>query len=53
MAFFAGWNDIAIPGPSSGFWVYIVGPLIGGPIGAAVHEFILGPLLKRQAEERD
>ena len=51
VAYLAGWDAIAIPGPWSGFWVYIVGPLIGGPIGAAVHEFILGPLMKRQAEE--
>ena len=53
VAYMAGWGDIAIPGPSSGFWVYIVGPLIGGPTGAAVHEFILGPLMKKQAEEAE
>ena len=38
VAFFAGWDSIAIPGPSSGFWAYIVGPLIGGPAGAGVYE---------------
>ncbi len=43
VAFFAGWGSIAIPGPSGGFWAYIVGPLIGAPIGAAVHEFLLKP----------
>lgn len=43
VAYFAGWDSIAIPGPSSGFWVYIVGPLIGGPLGAAAHELILRP----------
>ncbi len=43
VAFFAGWGSQAIPGPMSGFWVYIVGPLIGGPIGAAIHELILRP----------
>jgi glycerol uptake facilitator protein len=32
-AFLLGWGPIAIPGPEGGFWVYIVGPLIGGPIG--------------------
>ena len=41
VAFFAGWDSIAVPGPRSGFWVYIVGPLIGGPAGAAAHELIL------------
>ena len=45
VAFFAGWGSIAIPGPSGGFWAYIVGPLVGAPIGAAVHEFLLKPAL--------
>ena len=44
VAWAAGWGPIAIPGPSSGFWVYIVGPLVGGPVGAAVHELLLRPL---------
>ena len=43
VGFFAGWGSIAIPGPSGGFWAYIVGPLVGAPIGAAVHEFLLKP----------
>ncbi|MEX2430627.1 MAG: aquaporin [Dehalococcoidia bacterium] len=46
VAYFAGWGSIAIPGPSSGFWVYIVGPLIGGPIGAAIYELVLRPGLR-------
>jgi glycerol uptake facilitator-like aquaporin len=28
-----GWGAVAIPGPGNGFWVYIVGPLVGGPLG--------------------
>jgi glycerol uptake facilitator protein len=44
VAFFAGWDDIAIPGPRGGFWVYIIGPLIGGPVGAALYEFLLRPV---------
>ena len=51
VAYFAGWGGIAIPGPSSGFWIYIAGPLIGGPIGASIHEFLLRPLMKQQASE--
>ncbi|MDA1257968.1 MAG: aquaporin [Chloroflexi bacterium] len=43
VAFFAGWDEIAIPGPRNGFWVYIVGPLLGGPIGAAIYDFVLRP----------
>jgi glycerol uptake facilitator protein len=33
VAFVLGWGPVAIPGPRGGFWVYIVGPLIGGPLG--------------------
>ncbi|KAL5464081.1 hypothetical protein EMCRGX_G033041 [Ephydatia muelleri] len=36
LAAMLGWGSIAIPGPRKGFWVYIIGPLIGGPIGAAL-----------------
>lgn len=43
VAFFAGWGAVAIPGPSNGFWVYIVGPLVGGPLGAAIYEYLLRP----------
>ena len=46
VAFLAGWGEIAIPGPSNGFWAYIVGPLIGGPIGAAVHQYLVRPGLE-------
>ena len=49
VAFFAGWDSTAIPGPSSGFWVYIADPLVGGPLGAAVHEFLLRPGIRRVA----
>ncbi len=51
VAFAAGWGDIAIPGPRSGFWVYIVGPLIGAPIGAAIWDYVVRPGLKRTSEE--
>ena len=43
VAFFAGWEDIAIPGPRGGFWVYIVGPLAGGSLGAAVYDLLIRP----------
>lgn len=34
---------MAIPGPSSGFWIYIAGPLVGGPVGAGLFECLLRP----------
>ena len=34
----AGWGDVAIPGPRCGFWVYIVGPLVGGVAGGALYD---------------
>ncbi len=37
VALFAGWGAVAIPGPDwSALWVYIVAPLIGGPVGAGL-----------------
>ena len=42
----AGWGKIAIPGPRDGFWLYILGPLIGGPIGGALHDFGVGKVLR-------
>ncbi len=48
VAFLAGWGEIAIPGPRNGFWVYIVGPLVGGPIGAAVYDRVIRPGLDRE-----
>ncbi len=51
VAFFAGWGQVAIPGPSAGFWAYIVGPLVGGPLGAAAYQLLLSPGLR--AASRD
>ena len=43
VAYFAGWGAQAIPGPSAGFWVYIVGPLVGAPLGAAAYQWLVRP----------
>jgi len=42
VAFAAGWGEVAIPGPRGGFWVYIVGPVLGGLLGGGAYEATLG-----------
>lgn len=37
VAWVVGWGSIAFPGPQKGFWVYIVGPFTGGPLGALLY----------------
>lgn len=41
MAALAGWGKVAIPGPRNGFWVYIVGPKLGAPVGALIYDLLL------------
>jgi MIP family channel proteins len=42
VSFLAGWDAIALPGPRGGFWVYIAGPLVGGPLGGMLYDQTLG-----------
>ena len=41
VAWAAGWGDIAIPGPRGGFWVYILGPIVGGLTGALAYDQLI------------
>ena len=43
VAALAGWGAAAIPGPHYGFWAYIVGPLVGAPIGAVAYDLLIAP----------
>ncbi len=43
VAWVAGWGEIAIPGPEGGFWVYILGPLVGAPLGALLFKLVIEP----------
>ncbi len=38
--FFAGWGEIAFPGPRGGFWIPTVSTIIGGLAGGAVYHLI-------------
>ncbi len=44
-AYFAGWGKIAIPGTFQWFsnymWIPIIGPLVGGPLGACIYDFLI------------
>ncbi|MGH3438800.1 MAG: MIP/aquaporin family protein [Sciscionella sp.] len=57
-AYFAGWGDVALPGTvtTGGFdfhnylWIPIVGPLVGGVIGAVLYDFFAGDALHAQRD---
>ena len=40
-ALLAGWGSIALPGPNGVWWAYIVGPLVGGPLGATLYDLLI------------
>lgn len=48
-AYFAGWGNIAIPGPrGTGFFtVYIVSPILGAILGVAFYRWVLQPNLPK------
>lgn len=53
VAFALGWGPVAIPGPEGGFWAYIVGPLVGGPLGGLAARLIgleAGPAGRERTE---
>ncbi|CAK9102775.1 Glycerol uptake facilitator protein (Glycerol diffusion facilitator) [Durusdinium trenchii] len=50
IAALGGWGSVAIPGPRNGFWIYIVGPCLGAPFGAALAEKVLWTENSKQLE---
>ena len=52
LAAFLGWGSVAIPGPRNGFWVYIIGPLIGAPVGAALYDWFVVRMAKRSFKQQ-
>jgi glycerol uptake facilitator protein len=41
-ALLAGWGPIALPGPNGIWWAYVVGPFVGGPVGATLYDLLIG-----------
>lgn len=50
-AWMAGWGQVALPGINYYFWVPIVGPLVGGVLGAVAYDFFIGNVLKARGIE--
>ncbi|GAA3171770.1 MIP/aquaporin family protein [Streptomyces virens] len=52
--YFEGWGSIALPGTFGWFsgywWIPIVGPLIGGVLGALVYDLLVSPVIKARLE---
>jgi len=44
-----GWGPNAFPGPYGYWWVPIVGPLIGAPLGAVAYKFFIADTLSAKA----
>ena len=44
-AWMMGWGAQAFPSPGNYWWVPIMGPLIGGVVGAAAHHYLILPYL--------
>jgi glycerol uptake facilitator protein len=54
LALVAGWGKVAFPGDygnvNTYFWIPIVGPLIGGPIGAYIYDLVVRDSLVARGE---
>lgn len=45
LAYIAGWGQNAFPGINGYWWVPIVGPLVGGVIGAFIYDYMIHDIL--------
>jgi len=43
--FIAGWGSSAFPSPENYWWVPILGPLLGAPVGGAAYQYFIRPYL--------
>jgi len=51
LAWLAGWGHNAFPGIDYYFWIPIVGPLIGGVVGAYLYDFLIHDVLVARGAE--
>ena len=52
-SYFAGWGEIAIPGPRGGFFtVYILAPIVGALAGSGIYQYLIRPALPRRADDQ-
>jgi glycerol uptake facilitator protein len=49
-AWLAGWGQVAIPGIHNYLWVPIVGPFVGGVLGAIVYDLFIRDVLRDRGE---
>jgi glycerol uptake facilitator protein len=49
-AWLAGWGKVALPGVHGYWWVPIVGPFIGGVLGAIVYDLFVGDVLRARKQ---
>jgi glycerol uptake facilitator protein len=52
-AFFAGWGPSALPSPDNYWWVPIVGPLVGGVVGAGAYQVLIHQFLPARVRARE
>jgi glycerol uptake facilitator len=50
LAWFAGWGKVAIPGIHNYLWVPIVGPFVGGVLGAFIYDIFIRDVLRDRGE---
>lgn len=43
VAALGGYGSVALPGPRAGFWVYILGPCVGAPLGGGAYDVLIRP----------
>ena len=52
VAYFCGWGKAALPDTVGGwFWVYVLGPIVGGALAAGFFRFVLDPMLVAKNKE--